>query len=256
MDSDKDLIQKRIALLTEYREKLVLYFNGEHDDPGVLRTYLNMNLQAAWQAVRAAGTLRTITVSPPPAVGGLIRSNLDPFQNLFVDFYGRSLIPGAIDCIEQAIGVYQHILDDSGLVRLPTTQAIDIEAAIERALRPSFRSGAPNKEADVQDALEVILKSLGVQFERDREVAPVGAKSFKPDFVVPSDELAIEAKFTRPGRPLARLQEEIAADVAAYKSKWKRILFVVYDCGQISDPYAFRKSNMTTFGVSMIVVKH
>ncbi|HJP91279.1 MAG TPA: hypothetical protein VJ875_04940 [Pyrinomonadaceae bacterium] len=102
-----------------------------------------------------------------------------------------SLIPAAMDSIEQAIGVYEHLQTDEGLVTLKSKEAIDIEAAIERALRPSFRSGPPTSEKDVQDAVENIIRTLGVDFTRDREVTPVGAKAFRPDFIVTSLDLAI-----------------------------------------------------------------
>lgn len=256
-EKESQLLAKRIELLREFEAKLRLWRTSKEGEVRrACREYLNRNAVAVQTAVREAGTLKLITISPPPIIGGLVSQNLNPFTNLFEDFYGHSLIPDAIDSIQQAIGVYEHMLNDTGLVRLGSRQAFDIESAIQRALRPAFQSGPPRDESAVQGAMEVILQSLGIEFTREKDVAAVGAKVFKPDFVVVSDSLAIEVKYSRPGRTLAQLQEEIAADVAAYSTKWKRLLIVVYDNGLIQDPYGFRRDNMKAFGVSLIVVKH
>lgn len=248
-------IKRRIELLEEFHRHLSAYCHGDSLDPEI-RRYLNRNMRAVHGAVDEAGTLQLITITPPPALGGPIMRNTDPFGNLFQDFYGMSLIPAALDSIEQAIGVYEHIAEDTGMVHLASRQAIDIEGAIERALRPYFRSEPPRNEREVQDAVDVILRSLGVDHSREKDVAVVGERSFKPDFVVPDDDLAIEVKYARQGRELRTLQEEIAADVAAYRTKWKRLLVVVYDAGTIADPYLFRRSHMQSFGVSVVVIKH
>jgi hypothetical protein len=52
------------------------------------------------------------------------------------------------------------------------------------------------------------------------------------------------------------IQEEIAADITAYKTRWKHLLFVIYDTGVIADPYQMRRENMRLFGVSVVIIKH
>jgi hypothetical protein len=252
------LIEKRLELLRKFHEALDRWFNGEYEPEGekALRSYINRNFVAVRNAVREAGTLKLLNIGPPPAVGGVVMRNLDPFENLFEDFYGLSVIPTAMDSVEQAIGVFEHIQTEEGLITLFSKEAIDIEAAIERALRPSFRLGPPNSERDVQDAVENILRTLGLDFTRDIEVAPVGAKSFRPDFVVTPLDLAIEIKLAKQSHGSAKIQEEIAADIAAYRTKWRHLLVVIYDLGVIEDPYQMRKSNLKLFGVSVIVIKH
>jgi hypothetical protein len=253
---EKVLIEKRIDLLTEFGDSLRQLFTGNYEDNDELHSFVNRNLVAVRTAVREAGTLKLMNISPPPAVGGMIMQNVDPFQNIFNNLYGMSLIPLAIECIEQAIGVYEHMQTETGLLTLSSREVIDVETAIERALRPSFRRSPPKSERDVQDAIETILRALGIEFTRDREVAPVGAKAFRPDFIVASLDLAIEAKLAKLGRSAADIQEEITADIAAYKTKWRRLLIVVYDLGSIEDPYQMRKSNLKHFGVSVVIIKH
>ncbi len=256
--SDKELLEKRISLLKEYHQALERWFNGSYsgEERSALKSLLNHDLVAVRRAVLEAGTLKHVTIGPPPAIGGLVVPNADPFENLFESFWGMSLIPAALDSIEQAIGVYEHIIEGTGLIRPNEQEAIDIEAAIERSLRPSFRRQTPSLERDVQDALEVILNALGFKFKREKESTAVGGKSFKPDFTLEDIDLALEVKLARQGHGAAEIQEEIAADIAAYRTKWKRILFVIYDLGVMDDPYRFRVENMKAFGVNVIIVKH
>ena len=221
-----------------------------------LHNYINRNVIAVQNAVRDAGTLRKVVNTPPPAYGGIVYPPLDPFQNIFEIIYDRSMMRPAMDQVEQAIGVYEHIENDTGLINLFERETIDIESAIERSLRPSFKHGPPESEEEVQDHIETILNALGVAPERDREVAPSGGKSFRPDFVISEMDLAIEVKLSKPNHSVAKIQEEINADISAYKTKWSRLLFVVYDLGAIHDPYKLRADNLKLFGVSLIVVKH
>ena len=84
----------------------------------------------------------------------------------------------------------------------------------------------------------------------------MGGKAFCPDFVVEDLDLAIEVKLAKHGHNAAKIQEEITADMAAYRTRWQRMLVIIYDLGEISDPYGFRRENAKHFGVSVMVVKH
>lgn len=255
MDQSKEnlLLEKRIEVLKRFYDALARTFHGKPNSED--RSFLNRNLIAVRNAVREAGTRKLIHISPPPAIGGVLMKNVDPFDNLFESFYGQSLIPDAMDSVEQAIGVYEHMSSDEGLVTLNPKETIDIESAIERALRGFFQSGPLSLEKDVQDAIENILRVLGLDFTREREVAPVGAKAFRPDFIVTLLDLAIEVKLAKPGHGAAEIQEEITADIAACKTKWRQVMVVIYDLGVIVDPYQLRTSNLKLFGVSVVVVK-
>lgn len=257
-NKEKFSLERRVQLLNDFHKSLKLWCQGNISDEERLKTrsFLNRNLIAVYNAVRAAGTLKLINISPPSVIGGPIVKNLNPFENLFTDFYGSSLAFSALDSIEQAIGVYEHIQSESGLVELNPKEAIDIESSIERALRPAFRDTPPKLEKEVQDAIENILNALGVQFTRDREVTSVAGKAFKPDFIVQQIDLAIEVKLAKTGHGVAQIQEEINADISAYKTKWKNLLFVIYDLGVINDPYKFQTENIKLFGISVRVIKH
>lgn len=251
-------IKERIKILQDFYDSLSQYLKneGSAQEHQKSKSFINRNLAVAKQLVAEAGTLSTMTLSPPAAVGGPIARGVNPFDMIFMDWYGDSLIPYVIDMVEQAIGAYEHMDKNPDLFHPQSREAIDIESSIERALRPMFRSTPPNNETEVQDAIENILNTLGVEFTRDREIATVGPRGFKPDFVINSMSLAIEVKLATKTHPANLVQEEIAADVSAYKTKWKRLLIVIYDNGVISDPYLMRRDNMKHFGVSIVIVKH
>jgi len=256
--SDRRGYETRIELLGEFQRDILRWFEGQYEPEGKvsLRARINRNLMAARQATIDAGAYRRVTVGPPPAIGGMVVQNADPFENLFLNHWGRSMIPMLADSVAAAIGVYEHLVEDTGMIRLRTPAALDLETAVERSLRPSFRRGPPENEREVQDAVQDILNALGIEHVRDKEVATVGIRSSRPDFTVESLDLALEVKLATPSHLEAAIQEEINADVSAYGTKWTHLLFVVYDLGVVDDPYRMRQDNLKHFGVSLVVVKH
>jgi len=199
---DAAQIDARIELLERYRTAILAYFNGDFDGDELEENarWINQNTIAARTAVVEAGTYQEVTIAPPPAVGGMIARNIDPFGTVFESIHGASVIPMLSNVIDRAIGVYKHLKNGTGLVRLPMPrQAFELEGALERALRPHFRSGPPSTEREVQDAVEDILHALGISFHREKETAPVGPRASRPDFTVPDLELAIDVKLAKPG---------------------------------------------------------
>lgn len=251
-------IDSRIKFLTEFREYAHRWYQGDHEaeDQTELRKRINKMLIPARMAVVEAGAMKLMTIGPPPAVGGVVPQNIDPFQNFFASFYGISLIGTVIDSVDQAIGVYEQALKSSDLVSFDSKDALDIETAIERALRPSFRNQKPKNEAEVQEAIEDILNAVGVDFVRDKEVAPVGPKASRPDFTIEAMSLAIEVKLAKEGHGASDIQEEMNADITAYKTKWKRLMFIIYDLGVVADPHRMIRENQRLFGISVLVIKH
>lgn len=252
--NDRDKATKRIELLEEFRRSLHAVWNDSNGAADA-RSFILRNSMAAKQAVAEAGVPATMQVSPPPAIGGPIM-DVDLFDNVFKKFYRVSILPDLDEAIEKAIGVYEHLRDETGLVTLVQPEALDALAAIERALRPAFRNGPPAVERDVQDAIETILQAAGVRYTREQETAPVGPRAFTPDFVLTDLDTALEVKLATPKHGASDIQEELAADIAAYPTKWKRCMFVIYDLSTITDPDALRRANMDHFGVTVLIVKH
>jgi len=158
--------------------------------------------------------------------------------------------------VEQAIGVYEHQAAGGEIIRPISKGTIEIVDAIQRALRPYFRLGPPDNERMVQDAIENILNAVGVEFTREMETAPGGAKSFRPDFVVQGEDLAIEVKLSKQGHGAKEIEEELAADITGYRTRWKLLLAVIYDLSEIADPHQFRQAHMKHYGVTVEIIKH
>jgi len=270
-DVAPELVKARVELLGKFKEALdtwhrrfselteenTLYAAVEGPrEPGPeieqARSFINRNLIAAKQAVIEAGVYGTISGT----FMGRSIENVDPFGNVFRDLWGNSMIPYLLDMVERAMGVYEHMGANTGLVRIVSSGPFDVETAIERALRLAFKGGPPKSEKEVQDQIEVILSSVGVEFTREQETAPVGPRAFKPDFALTPIDLALEVKFTNDKHSASKAQEEISADIASFKTKWSRLLVVVYDVGAIDDPQRMRDDNMKHFGVSVLIVKH
>jgi len=161
-----------------------------------------------------------------------------------------------LDHVDQAIGAYEALRDQTGLVKTEQRETIDVVDAIERALRPRFKDGPPGNEDAVQDAVEGILDAIGVRYTRDKETIVAGARATKPDFVLTDLDSALEVKFARGRHGGSEVQEEIHADITAYRTRWKHLIFVIYDCGVIADPHAMVRENQRLFGVRLVIVKH
>lgn len=253
----------QVALLQDVLFNIALWRSpGSWGDLRHLRAKerITSNAVAAKQLLRLAGIIpEAVPRTDADGDGTATYSIGDAFESMFYA-YGRKGEPHPAqrlaDAVRQALGWYEGVASGAPVVAPSSPASFDIEGAIVRALRPAFQSGPPSREKEVQDAVEVILRSIAVEYTREKESAPVGARGFVPDFVVPTDDLALEVKLATEKHPVGRVQEEIAADVSAYSTKWKRLLFIVYDLGVITDPDRMREDNMRKFGVTVLIIKH
>jgi len=118
----------------------------------------------------------------------------------------------------------------------------------------------PERERDVQDALEQILIGRGLVKgqDYDREVGrvKVSVKEVVPDFIFPRLSLAIEVKLIKDAARVKDVVDEINADTVSYSRRYQRIVFVVYDMGFIRDELEFRHDLEVAEAISVIVVKN
>ena len=215
------------------------------------RRHVNELIVPAKKAILDAGV-----EIPKNHSGPLVMLGCDPFTHLFRRFSDNAMIEAVADCTDRAIGFYRLIRDDPSMNFSATMNSMEIRTSISRALRLGFQSSKPNKEKDVQDAIEMILTTIGVSFTRDKEAVDVGGKSYKPDFVIESEGMVIEVKLAKDGHGISKIQEQIGSDIHGYQQKWPRVLFVIYDLGTIKDPEKIRISNEKTRGVFVEIVKH
>ena len=55
--------------------------------------------------IKKAGCPRRLTISPPPAIGGLIMRNVNPLDAMFDPPYGVNLVPDVLDMIDETIRI-------------------------------------------------------------------------------------------------------------------------------------------------------
>lgn len=96
-----------IQLLKRYRTHLLkLRSHGEYDYQET-RAFLNKNRNMVQRILIAAGSLRLISIAPPPMFGGYVMNNINPLDVIFNPPYNLDIHSHLSDVIEQAIGVVE-----------------------------------------------------------------------------------------------------------------------------------------------------
>jgi len=129
------------------------------------------------------------------------------------------------------------------IVRVTEKQELGLNGVIskiEEKLRPTIHK-IPEKEKEIQDALENLFIALDYDFEREQVSFSYSTKSYKPDFTSDSLRTAVDVKLCKDPPDEKRIIDEINADIPAYKSHYENLLFVVYDLGCIRKVTSFTK---------------
>ncbi|MDQ2889953.1 MAG: hypothetical protein M3R65_05290 [Gemmatimonadota bacterium] len=107
-NSDKsERVSEKVAFLTKFKSDILGFFNGSIEDTEGLRTRISRTKRRARDILAETDSLKTMTLSPPPAVGGVMIPRADPFNFILDSYYGASLIPNVADMIDEAIGVLE-----------------------------------------------------------------------------------------------------------------------------------------------------
>jgi len=158
----KDKIKK----LEEFKQALDAWESAHFDlaSKGRTRTYINQNQTWVRQEVIEAGCFLTVTVGPPPAVGGLVMRNLDPFTMIFNPPYRKNLIPMIKDMIDRTIGVLAAPPAKGPESR--STISIEVHV-IKNYAFVAMAIDSQNPELDdVLDAIKESAMRCGIQAER------------------------------------------------------------------------------------------
>jgi nucleoside 2-deoxyribosyltransferase len=166
-------LQEDIARLEQLRALIEVYradnrrqrrIRGGGDPLADLRARINREVHWARQRVIEAGCFGTYTIGPPPAVGGLVFRNVDPFASLFNSPYGKDFTSEVIDMLDRTMGV---------LLTPPREQANDGEKAVVMAsIRRNFAFVAmaiDDNRPELDDLLDAIKEAAdrcGIQAER------------------------------------------------------------------------------------------
>lgn len=161
-----------------------------------------------------------------------------------------------IDTINRCIGFYEYLVETKKTINdLKTTPLIDIISSINKNLRKSFKK-PPKDENELLDEIETILNNKNVKFSREKESIAYSSKSYIPDFVIKDLEAVIEGKLCNSAGDEKKIIPQINDDIVAYKTKYKNLIFIVYDVGTIRDVDKFKENIKDVPGVYIEVIKH
>lgn len=93
------------AKLSRFKELLQIWEYGTPTSE--IRSEINRNIPSVKQLIIKAGVSKSITVAPPPVIGGLVMKNIDPFTCIFEPPYGLSVIDLIIDSVDETIGIIE-----------------------------------------------------------------------------------------------------------------------------------------------------
>lgn len=96
-----------IILLRTYRMHLLKLHSHSEYNYQETREFLNKNRNTVQRILIAAGTLRLISIAPPPMFGGYMMNNINPLDIIFNPPYDMDITGHLSDVIEQAIGVVE-----------------------------------------------------------------------------------------------------------------------------------------------------
>jgi hypothetical protein len=168
--------------------------------------------------------------------------------------------------LESARGFLQAALDDlqkRGIEAVyegrdtpaESSALVKIITLIERKLRKAVRD-KPDRERQVQDAFDTLLVGADVQYQRETDSIVYSSKTYIPDFSFAHLDLAVEIKLCNRSDREKELIAEINDDILAYKTKYRNLIFAIYDLGFIRDTDRFAESFESSEGVIVKVIKH
>jgi hypothetical protein len=155
--------EARIDRLKTFKAQLIEWDKTRKSD---IREWLNLNRAAVEREVAEAGHLKSLTISPPPAVGGLVMRNANPFNLMYDRPYMMSLVPTICDMIDMTIG---ELLN-------PTQKAVPQPAQAISHIQQGYAFVAmaidenDHQLIDVLEAIKDATKEFGIAAERVDDV--------------------------------------------------------------------------------------
>jgi len=161
---------------------------------------------------------------------------------------------GFLNDIIVEIGQLLAYLED--FLGVPTKVTSRLVEDIDEKLRAMIRK-KPEDEKEVQDAIENLLVAKDYEYSREKVSIPYSSKYYMPDFTFDALNTALDVKICNSANDEKKIIDEINADIPAYKTKYKYLVFVVYDTGFIRDTLVFVKGiEKNNPNVYVTVVKH
>jgi len=155
-------VEEKIKKLEDYKSKL-LEWQKTYDLN--LRSHINQNAVWVRRELVEAGCFQTITVGPPPAIGGLVMRNIDPFAMMFDPPYGINLARIVVDMIDKTIGVLR-----AGPAAGPSAEMPRVQVDLDVQKGYAFVAMPMDPEdlglVDVLDAIKEGAMRCGIHAER------------------------------------------------------------------------------------------
>lgn len=156
---------EKIDRVRAFRAKLIEYRQSRSPEA---RTFLNENVNAVKREVVEAGCFKTVTMAPPPAVGGMMVKNADPFDFMFTSIYGLDVISLLVDVLDQTIGALRDENQNSANRDKPKLTVNPVVKGFVFIAMPM--SGDHPEYDDVHDAIKSAADNCGLTAERVDEV--------------------------------------------------------------------------------------
>jgi predicted nucleotide-binding protein len=99
--------KKIIKELETFRDLIDSWSKSSGTNRQQFRSQINRRIDHVREIVTLAGCMETLTIGPPPAIGGFVMQNVDPFRYIFEGVWGRSLNSKVFDMIDQTIGIIE-----------------------------------------------------------------------------------------------------------------------------------------------------
>ena len=171
MDTPSSDVGNRVARLENYRDLVQRYASGQPrgirrigtepaEELAALRAEINKETHWVRQQIIEAGCFQKVTIGPPPAIGGLVANNVDPFGSMFNPPYGANLFGQVIDMINRAIGVISSPQSDVPKPR------IQIKTRTNFAFIAMSIDDSRPELVDLLDAIKESAGRCGIQAER------------------------------------------------------------------------------------------
>jgi hypothetical protein len=123
----------------------------------------------------------------------------------------------------------------------------------DKKLRKLIRE-TPSKEKEIQDKFEDSLIANDIVYAKEFPHISYSSKQYIPDFSFEKLGLAVEIKLCKADEKL--LIAQLNDDILAYRTKFKNILFIIYDLGNIRDIDKFKHSFDEYEDIIIQVIKH
>jgi hypothetical protein len=146
-----------------------------------------------------------------------------------------------------------------GHVDFAEVKTIELKSFFETSLRRAVFT-QPENERELQDIVERLLIGRGfkkaVDYDRETGRVKYSGKEFIPDFIFLPADMFIEVKLIKSTERSKTAIEEINADILAYKTRYSKGMFLVYDLGIVRDVSEFVGSIEQQMDISVCLVKH